>query len=154
MLDQDLVQLTADQILEGLNEALRAERQAAADYDAHAQASGRGEIQEALETLRDVELEHAARLTARIAALGGTPAREAIEPRLVGDGLASRLVRDLAAEQWAIVAYARLVAGVVDDEETAELIAELLVDEIRHAAWLKATLRGLWRAASEARLDA
>ena len=143
MADPSPIRLAQDEILAGLNAALLAERQAVADYDAHAQATSQPDIREALETLRDVEQEHALRLAARIAALAGEPAAETAEPQTAGDTLASRLARDLQGEQWAIVEYARLVAGTVDDDETAELMTELLLDEIRHAAWLKATLRRL-----------
>jgi bacterioferritin (cytochrome b1) len=143
MADPSLVRLTVHEILAGLNDALLAERQAVADYDLHARTSSRPEIREALETLRDVEQEHAGRLAARIRALGCTPSGETPEPKPAGDALTSRLAQDLIGEQWAIVEYARLVAGIVDDDETVELMAELLRDEIRHAAWLKATLRAL-----------
>jgi bacterioferritin (cytochrome b1) len=143
MSHQDLITLTADEILQGLNRALLAERQAVADYQTHAQASDRADIQEALETLRDVEREHALRLSLRITALGGTPTSRAPEPQPAGDTLASWLARDLEGEQWAIVEYARLVAGIMDDDATAGLMAELLQDEISHAAWLKSTLRAL-----------
>jgi bacterioferritin (cytochrome b1) len=138
-----LITLTADEILHGLNRALVAERQAVADYQAHAQASDRADVREALETLGDVEREHALRLSLRITALGGTPTSEAPEPQPAGDTLASWLARDLEGEQWAIVEYARLVAGTVGDDATAELMTELLLDEIRHAAWLKSTLGAL-----------
>ena len=143
MADPRPVQLTADEVLAGLNAALLAERQAVADYDLHARTSSQPELRDALETLRDVEQEHAVRLAARIRALGGTPSGEAPEPQPASEPLASGLARDLIGEQWAIVEYARLVAGIDDDDETAELMAELLLDEIRHAAWLKATLRAL-----------
>jgi bacterioferritin (cytochrome b1) len=139
----DLVTLTADEILNDLNRALLAERQAVADYQSHAQGSDRSDVREALETLRDVEREHALRLSLRITALGGAPASEAPEAQPAGDTLASWLARDLEGEQWAIVEYARLVAGIVEDDATAELMTELLLDEIRHAAWLKSTLRVL-----------
>jgi bacterioferritin (cytochrome b1) len=136
-----LIRLTADEILACLSAALEAEEQAAADYQAHAQATDQTSIREALETLSDVEQEHALRLTLRITALGGRPARPAPEARPAGDSLAGWLAQDLEGEQWAIVEYARLVAGAVDDDETAELMAELLWDEIKHARWLKSTLR-------------
>jgi bacterioferritin (cytochrome b1) len=146
-----LTRLTTEEILSGLNIALAAERQAAVDYDAHAKAVGPGdvpdEVQEALQTLRDVEREHALRIALRITALGGKPADQAPDPRSAGDTLAELLAHDLQAEQWAIVEYARLVAGIVDDDETAGLLAELLTDEIRHARWLKTTLRALEAAA-------
>jgi rubrerythrin len=57
--------------------------------------------------------------------------------------LAEWLAHDLRGEQWAIVEYARLVAGIMDDDATAELMSELLQDEIRHARWLKAALRAV-----------
>ncbi|MGD2205424.1 MAG: ferritin-like domain-containing protein [Anaerolineae bacterium] len=143
MKNRTLTKLTKDEILAGLNEALLAEQQAVLDYDAHAQASDRTDIREALTTLRDVEREHALRLAVRITALGGTPVSQAAEPQPVGDTLAAQLTRDLESEQWAIVEYARLVAGILHDTETTDLMTELLMDEIRHARWLKTTLHSL-----------
>jgi bacterioferritin (cytochrome b1) len=143
MEDQILAILTTGDILAGLNKALLAERQAVEDYGAHARASEQPAIGEALETLCDVEREHALRLALRITALGGSPASQATKPQSGGDTLADMLSLDLWGEQWAIVHYAQLVAGVADDEETADLMTELLMDEIRHARWLKSTLRAL-----------
>jgi len=148
--DQSLTALRTDEIVTGLTQALRAERQAVADYHAHAQACDRPEIREALETLGDVEQEHATRLALRIGALGGSPASKEVTPRLMTDSLSDWLEQDLASEQWAIVEYARLVACIVDDPETVELMTELLLDEIRHAGWLKHTLNALGTAHSDA----
>lgn len=141
--DQTVIELTREEILASLNRALLAERQAVADYGAHAAATSHPDIREALSTLSDVEREHALRLELRITALGGSPSVLAPDLKPAGETLADQLARDLHGEQWAIVEYARLVAGIVDDEGTAELMTELLLDEIRHAAWLKATLRSL-----------
>lgn len=147
MSDPTLITLTTSEILDGLNKALLAERQAVVDYDTHAQACDQSgapyDIREALETLRDVEREHALRIVTRITALGGKPTNQKVEAQPMGDTLASWLAQDLQGEQWAIVEYARLVAGITDDEETANLMTELLLDEIRHASWLKTTLRTL-----------
>lgn len=143
MVDPTPKRLTPDEILSLLNEALLAERQAVADYHAHAQASEDLDIQEALETLRDVEREHGLRLALRITALGGRPTSQEVSPRALGATLADWLAQDLVGEQWAITEYARLVAYVMEDEETVELMAELLYDEIRHADWLKSTLHAL-----------
>ena len=143
MADQVLTTLTRDEILSSLNRALLAERQAVADYHAHAQACDRVDMREALETLRDVEQEHAVRLAARITALGGAPVSQEVGPQPGGETLTAWLTQDLMAEQWAIVEYARLVASVMDDSNTVELMTELLMDEIRHAGWLKSTLRTL-----------
>jgi bacterioferritin (cytochrome b1) len=138
-----LSKLTADEILTGLNAALEAEQQAVADYDAHAEDTDDPDLKGALETLRDVEREHALRLALRIAALEGTPSSKTAKPQPGGQTLEARLTKDLEGEQWAIVEYARLVAGIIEDDETADLMAELLLDEIRHAAWLKSVLRSL-----------
>lgn len=140
---RSLQRLTADEITTALGVALRAEYQAVADYGHHARATDQPEIRQALETLCDVEREHAMRLQARISALGGTAIDQVPEPQHMGDSLTAWLAQDLQAEQWAIIEYARLVAGIVDDDETAELMTELLLDEIRHAGWLKSTLRTL-----------
>ncbi|MFN2218396.1 MAG: ferritin-like domain-containing protein [Anaerolineae bacterium] len=138
-----LTKLTATQILDGLHAAILAEMQAATDYHSHSQAATNAEMSEALATLGDVEREHALRLAKRIAALGGSPPSDQPAPQPTGATLAEWLAHDLGREQWAIVEYARMVAGIVDDEETAELMAELLRDEIRHARWLKSALRRL-----------
>lgn len=143
MTNPTFTRLTRDEILAGLEQALRAERQAVADYHRHAQACDQADIREALETLRDVERQHELRLALRITALGGSPPGQAAKPGPGDEALADQLAHDLHDEQWAIVEYARLVAGIADDDETAELVTELLLDEIRHARWLKSTLRAL-----------
>jgi bacterioferritin (cytochrome b1) len=137
---QPLIRLSSAEILSGLHAALLAEQQAVVDYGAHARASQAANIAEALQALQEVEQEHAWRLASRIVALGGSPAQHEAQPQLAGESLVEWLEHDLRGEQWAIVEYARLVSGILDDEETAELMAELLVDEIRHARWLRATL--------------
>jgi bacterioferritin (cytochrome b1) len=138
-----LTMLTAEEILDGLHVAILAEIQAVADYDSHAQAAPEAEMGEALAALADVEREHALRLAERITALGGSPPSGKPRAQPPSGTLADWLAHDLKGEQWAIVEYARLVAEIVDDDETAELMAELLRDEIRHARWLKSALRTL-----------
>lgn len=140
MEDQTLIRLSPGEILAGLHAALLAEQQAVADYDAHARTSQSPDVAETLEALRDVEQQHARRLRSRIVALGGSPERHEVSPRMAGDSLLEQLEHDLCGEQWAIVEYARLVAGILDDDETVEMMAELLDDEMRHARCLKAML--------------
>ena len=138
-----LTRLTGEELLAGLQAAYQAEIQAVADYYRHAQAVPRSEMGETLATLAEVEGEHALRLARRITALGGKSPQDPPVAESAGGSLADWLAHDLIGEQWAIVEYARLVAGIMDDDETAELMAELLRDEIRHARWLKATLRAV-----------
>jgi bacterioferritin (cytochrome b1) len=135
-----LIRLSPGEILAGLHTALLAEQQAVADYGAHARTSQSTDVAETLEALRDVEQEHARRLTSRIVALGDSPTQHEVPPQPAGESLVEWLEHDLCGEQWAIVEYARLVAGILDDEESAEMMAELLVDEMRHARCLKAML--------------
>ncbi len=136
-----LTKITPVQILEGLHAAYVAEVQAVADYHSHARSASDAEVSEVLAVLGDVERDHAFRLAERIAALGGSPPYDQPAAQPTGGTLAEWLAHDLGGEQWAIVEYARMVAGIVDDDETAELMAELLRDEIRHARWLKLALR-------------
>jgi len=143
MEQQTLIRLSSGEILAGLHAALLAEQQAVADYGAHARARQASDIAATLEALRDVEQEHARSLTARIADLGGSAPQHTPQPQPAGESLVEWLEHDLRGEQWAIVEYARLVAGILDDEESAEMMAELLVDEMRHARWLKAMLVAL-----------
>ena len=136
-----LTKLTAAQILQGLHAAILAEMQAVADYHSHARSAPDPEVSEVLATLGDVERDHALRLAERIAALGGSPPDDWPAAQPSGGTLADWLAHDLGGEQWAIVEYARMVSGIIDDDETAELMAELLRDEIRHARWLQSALR-------------
>lgn len=150
MEERALATLAPHELLKGLTKALRAEWQAVADYGAHAQACDDAEIREALETLGSIEREHAMSLTKRIEALGGSPSSETVVPGSMSGSIANWLEHDLASEQWAIVEYARIVACTVNDAETVDLMIELLLDEIRHATWLKATLNALGREYSAA----
>ncbi len=148
MQTETLSTLSRDEILAGLLGALSAEDQAQANYEAqaqscrhHSEASEVTDLADTFEALRDVEQDHARRLASRIVALGGSLPRRMVQPQLSDQGLSEWLVHDLIGEQWAIVEYARLIAGIVGDDITAELMTELLLDELRHARWLKAALR-------------
>ena len=44
---------------------------------------------------------------------------------------------ELELEQQAIKEYAAAVADIVDDMITVEMLEEQLLDEMRHAKWLK-----------------
>lgn len=137
---QPLIRLSSGEILAALHAALEAEQQAVLDYDARARSSPSPNIAEALEALRDVEQEHAQRLSSRIVALGDSPGTREVPLQPAGGSFVAQLEHDLRGEQWAIVEYARLVAGILEDEETAEMMVELLLDEMRHARWLRAVL--------------
>jgi bacterioferritin (cytochrome b1) len=52
-------------------------------------------------------------------------------------GTLGMLKMEMAQEQNAIRDYAMPVADIVDDMETLEMLEEQLLDEMRHAKWLK-----------------
>lgn len=140
------------QVIEALNHDLRAELSAVEMYAAHAEAIPQDAIAQGVRAIMAVEGRHARDLTARIKALGGTPAQpggaETIVGRAVGatsaqDSTADMLRLELAEEQQAIRDYATQIAEIMDDEETLDLLEEHLVDEMQHARWFKAQIVAL-----------
>jgi bacterioferritin (cytochrome b1) len=140
------------QIIEALNEDLRAELSAVEVYAAHAKVIPEDSIAEGVRAILAVEQRHACDLAARIRALGGTPSEpggvETVAGRSVGAtsvhaSTVEMLHLELAEEQQAIKDYATQVAEIMDDEETLDLIENHLVDEIQHARWLKAQIAAL-----------
>jgi bacterioferritin (cytochrome b1) len=55
-------------------------------------------------------------------------------------GTQAMLKVELKLEQQAIKEYAEAVADIVDDMITVEMLEEQLLDEMRHAKWLKQQL--------------
>jgi len=140
------------QVIEALNHDLRAELSAVEMYAAHAEAIPQDAIAQGVRAIMAVEGRHARDLTARIKALGGTPAEpggaETIVGRAVGatsaqDSTADMLRLELAEEQQAIRDYATQIAEIMDDEETLDLLEEHLVDEMQHARWFKTQIVAL-----------
>ena len=141
-----------DDIIAALNEALRAELKAVKMYAAHARAVADPRIAQGLRAILEVERTHARALALRIQALGGQPtADESVaelpltvptrDPARVADML--RL--DLGDEQWAIKHYAATIADALlyGDDATLAMLEENLIDELRHARWLRDQLRPL-----------
>jgi bacterioferritin len=132
-----------------LNRLLESEFTGLECYRTHASAISEPEIAEGVKSIIPVEHAHAVALTTRISELGGIPAK--------AGGAASTRGRDLAAaskqqgtkamlkvelelEQEAIKEYAVGVADIVDDPITVDMLEEQLLDEMRHAKWLKQKL--------------
>lgn len=135
-----------DEIIAMLNEALQAELKAVKMYLAHAEAIADPETARGLRTILEVEEGHARALMIRIKALNGQPAVDEgmlvpahagprREPKVVADMLRS----DLDDERWAIKHYAAAIAEFLpdSDDETLTVLEENLVDELRHARWLR-----------------
>jgi len=139
-----------DDIITALNEALRAELKAVKMYAAHATAVADPQIAQGLRAILEVEETHARALALRIQALGGQPtADESVaEPPLTGPTrdparVADMLRLDLGDEQWAIQHYAATIADALlhGDDATLAMLEENLIDELRHARWLRDQLR-------------
>ncbi|MDW8069263.1 MAG: demethoxyubiquinone hydroxylase family protein [Anaerolineae bacterium] len=144
--------MSRERILEFLNHDLRSELAAIEIYVAHARALQDDFLGEGIRAILEVEQRHARDLTARIRALGGTPAEpggpETVTGRAIGAATAhadpiEMLRLELAEEQQAIRDYASQIAEIMDDDETVELFTHNLADEMQHAHWLKAQIRRL-----------
>ena len=149
--------MNREQIIEALNDNLRAELSAVEMYSAHARAIPEDAIAQGVRAIMAVEQRHARDLAARIKALGGTPAEpggvETVVGRAAGAASAQAstvemLRLELAEEQQAIKDYAVEIAEIMDDEETLDMLQENLNDEIQHSRWMKAHIAAL---ASKAR---
>jgi bacterioferritin (cytochrome b1) len=141
-----------EQIVEALNDNLRAELSAVEMYGAHARAISEDAIAEGVRAIMQVEQRHARDLAERIEALGGSPAEpggaETVAGRTAGAATAqastAEMLRlELAEEQQFIKDYAAEIAEIMDDEETLDMLQEHLNDEIEHSRWMKAQLAAL-----------
>ena len=146
--------MNREQIIEALNKDLRAELSAVEMYTAHARVISEDAIAQGVRAIMAVEQRHARDLTARINAMGGTPAEpggvETVVGRAVGAtsaqaSTAEMLRLELAEEQQAIKDYATQIAEIMDDDETLDMLEEHLTDEIQHSRWMKAQITALSR---------
>jgi bacterioferritin (cytochrome b1) len=144
------------QIIEALNDNLRAELGAVEMYSAHVDAIREDAVAEGVRAIMYVERRHAHDLVERIKALGGTPAEpggaETVVGRAAGAATAqastAEMLRlELAEEQQFIKDYAFEIAEIMEDEETLDMLQEHLNDEIEHSRWMKAQLVALSRSA-------
>jgi bacterioferritin (cytochrome b1) len=145
-----------EEIIAVLNEALQAEIKAVKMYLAHAEAIADPEIAQGLRNIGEVEEGHARALMVCIKALNGQPALDEGIEVLLRDGprrdpvaVAEMLRSDLDGERWAINHYAAAIAEFFPDgnDETLAVLEENLVDELRHAHWLRDQLRILVQSA-------
>ncbi|MGD2144825.1 MAG: ferritin-like domain-containing protein [Anaerolineae bacterium] len=141
-----------EEIIEALNENLRAELSAVEMYGAHAGAIREDTVAQGVRAITHVERRHARDLARRIEVLGGMPAEpggaETVVGRAAGAATAqastAEMLRlELAEEQQAIKDYAFEIADIMDDEETLDMLHEHLNDEIEHSRWMKAQLLAL-----------
>jgi bacterioferritin (cytochrome b1) len=144
--------MNSTELVDVLNRLLEAELMALEFYHIHAEAIPEEEIAEGVSSILPAEQAHAATLAARITELGGVPVRAggqaSARGREMGEisrnhGTMAMLRLELEQEQHAIKDYAVVVADLLDDMETLEMLEEQLFDEMRHAKWLKQTIMEL-----------
>ena len=144
--------MNREQIIEALNDNLRAELSAVEMYAAHAKAIPEDAIAGGVRAIMAVEHRHARDLAARIRALGGTPTEPGGAETVVGRAAGATTAQastvemlrlELAEEQQAIKDYAAEIAEIMDDDETLDMLEEHLNDEIQHARWMKAQIAAL-----------
>ena len=129
-----------------LNNLLEAEIAAVEYYRIHAASIAEKDIAEGIRAIIPAEESHAINLAARIRELGGEPIDASGNAVRVGkqlgeeskkQGTMGMLSMELENEQQAIKDYAIPVAEILDDMDTIEMLEEQLLDEMRHAKWLK-----------------
>jgi bacterioferritin (cytochrome b1) len=135
-----------------LGKLLEAEIMSLEYYRIHAEAIPDEDIAQGIRAILTAEESHAKNLEQRIRDLGGglpsgldaalrRGAQMGQESKEKGAGGMLRL--ELSQEQQAIQDYAHGVAEVDDDMVTLEMLEEQLLDEMRHAKWLKKRLMKL-----------
>jgi bacterioferritin (cytochrome b1) len=132
-----------------LNSLLESEFTALECYRAHAAAISEPEIADGVTSIIPVEHAHAVALATRISELGAVPAKPGGAASARGRELAATskqqgtqamLKVELEMEKEAIKEYAAAVADIEDDAITVDMLEEQLLDEMRHAKWLKQKL--------------
>ena len=132
--------------IEVLNRLLEAEISAIEYYQIHAESIAEKDIAEGIRAIIPAEESHAINIAARIRELGGETIDASGNAVRVGkqlgeeskkQGTMGMLSMELENEQQAIKDYAIPVAEILDDMDTIEMLEEQLLDEMRHAKWLK-----------------
>jgi bacterioferritin (cytochrome b1) len=141
-----------EQIVQALNDNLRAELSAVEMYTAHAEAIQEDAVAQGVRAIMHVERRHARDLAERIQALGGTPVQPGGVETVVGRAAAATTAQastaemlrlELDEEKQFIRDYAFEIAEIMDDAVTLDMLQEHLIDEIEHSRWLKAQLLAL-----------
>jgi len=141
--------MNSGDLIDLLNRLLEAELVSLEFYRIHVEAIPDEEIAEGIRGIIPAEHAHAVALTTRISELGGIPVRPggtaSAKGKELGEtsragGIMAMLRLELEQEQLAVKHYASVVADVLGDMETLEMLEEQLFDEMRHAKWLKQTI--------------
>ncbi len=137
------------EIIDFLNEDLKAELSAVEIYGAHAAVIQEDDIAQGVRAILEVENDHAKDLTERIEELGGVPAKPGGKDTRIGKALGmttkqattlEMLKFELSEEQQAIKDYSAQIADIIYDTTTIQMLKKHLKDEIDHADWMKSKI--------------
>lgn len=123
-------------LIELLNEAMRAEHQAIYQYMNHYN-NVRGKYPDIVDHFKDHmddELGHANQLAQRIYTLGGIPDTNMLPTAEYTDDTDEALRQDIIGEQQAIDLYSKIIDACdeIDDKATCMMIEGILADEVGH----------------------
>lgn len=134
-----------EQVLNFLNETLKAELTAINQYFLHAKMCQNWGYMRLAEYDRDEsidEMKHAERLMDRILLLDGTPNMSDLFQIRIGSNVKEQIENDLALEHEARERLNRAIRTSVDvgDNASRDLFSDILVEEEHHIDWLEAQL--------------
>jgi len=133
------------QVIEHLNEALKAELTAINEYFLHAEMMENWGYQKLASLTRREsidEMKHAEALIERILFLDGAPVMHELLELNIGDTVKQQFANDLALELKAVDRLNRAVSAAVEagDNGSRELFETILTDEEEHVDFLEAQL--------------
>lgn len=132
-------------VIELLNEVLKAELTAISQYFLHAEMMenwGYHRLSELTKKEAIDEMKHAEMLLERILFLEGTPRMHELFPFRIGQNVRSQIENDLALELEAVERLNRAIAAAAaaGDNGSRELFEKILDDEEEHVDFLEAQL--------------
>lgn len=135
-----------EQVIEQLNEALKAELTAIVQYMVHAEMCsnwGYKRLGGYIKKQAIDEMKHAEGLIERILMLDGIPKVDVMPAPRIGSTVKAQMENDLAAELEAVSQYNAAVAicGKAADNASRALFEKMVSDEEQHADFLEAQLR-------------
>lgn len=134
-----------EEVVKVLNDLLADELTAIHQYILHAEMCadwGYHKLHDSTRKRAIDEMKHAEKLIERILFLEGKPIVGQLKEVHIGNTVLTLLDLDLHGEQWAVNAYNKAIALVIEkgDHGTKELLESILKDEETHLDWLETQL--------------
>ncbi len=130
------------QVLDQLNLMLKEELTAINQYMLHAEMCenwGFHRLSKAVKAQAMGEMKHAEKLMERILFLDGMPQMQELMKLNIGKDVPQQIANDLALEQSAVASYNKAIAVCREagDNNTADMLVEILADEEEHIDFLE-----------------